>query len=176
MKRRTFAEKFSIAVASLSLAGCGDDEVTSPSKSPDTAPPGKDNFDRIREKFEEKMWAMVKLGVKDLNEELSFENEEECKKRYMTISDGSWYKAMLRNLKSGIENHGDPTDENHDDFHHYYLMFYRCCHRAGIQAARLTKGKKITTKDFEKAMLIVHKSMERLSRKGDVVPKLFACG
>ena len=179
MKRRTFAEKFSAAVASLSLTGCGDDEATSSSRSCSKPPPAKDIFDRIRPLFEEKMWTMVKLGVKEVNDELSFVNEEKCRITYKEINGGSWYSEMLDNLLEGIRCYGDPTDTDHDDYHHYYLNFYWCCYRAGMHAARLTVTQgspKISTKDFERAMQIVHDTMEKLEKRGTVGVQLFACG
>ena len=179
MKRRTFAEKFSVAVASLSLASSNSISAKSLDIRCTPTPPSDEVFEKILSEFEVIMWTMVELGDEEAENSLSFLSEYECKESYKKIESGIWYNEMQKNLKNGVEEYGSPFKDECRNFHHYYLNFYRCCYKAGIEAARLTiarNERKITTADFEQAMCIVHDTMKRLSRRGGLGPLLFACG
>lgn len=179
MKRRTFTEKFSVAVASLSLASSNSVSAENLNTRCTTTTPSDEEFKEILAEFEVIMWTMVELGVEEVENSLSFASEYECKESYKKFDSGMWYNEMQKNLKSGVEKYGSPFKDECKNFHHYYLNFYRCCYKAGIEAARLTiarNERKITTEDFEQAMGIVHETMKRLSRRGGFGPLLFACG
>lgn len=176
MKRRTFGVKVSGAIAGLGIAGCSPEKPVKPEES------AARTFEEVLCEFKDLLWDSVLEGAYDFHKDAEFESESACREEYENYREGSWYRVMKRNLRKGLDEVGDPTDFNHDDFRFFYKNFYVCSRRAGVKAARNAAHNnrpKIILQDFTDAMDEVHTLMLALAKKSEKSPAkivLAMCG